>query len=54
VLVTATCDKTIGEAASDENPGALVKNIMQEIVLIARTLKIELLPEFHPAIKFLN
>jgi 2-dehydropantoate 2-reductase len=41
-LVTATYNKTIGEAASDENLGILVKNIMQEIALIAKALKIEL------------
>ncbi|MEN6375055.1 MAG: 2-dehydropantoate 2-reductase [Smithella sp.] len=41
-LVTATYGKTIGEAASDENLGVLVKDIMQEIVSIARTLKINL------------
>jgi len=41
-LVTATYEKTIGEAAADENLGILVKNIMQEIALIAKALKIEL------------
>ena len=41
-LVTATYDKTIGEVANDENLGILVKNIMQEISLIAKALKIEL------------
>jgi 2-dehydropantoate 2-reductase len=41
-LVTATYDKTIGEVAKDENLGLLVKNIMQEIALIAKALKIAL------------
>ncbi len=41
-LVTATYNKTIGEAANDEKLGILVKNIMQEIALIANTLKIGL------------
>jgi 2-dehydropantoate 2-reductase len=41
-LVTATYDKTIGEAANDKGLGILVKNIMQEIALIARAIKIEL------------
>jgi 2-dehydropantoate 2-reductase len=41
-LVTATYDKTIGEVAKDENLGSLVKNIMQEIELIAKALKIGL------------
>lgn len=41
-LVTATYDKTIGEVANDENLGILVKNIMQEIALIAKALKIGL------------
>ncbi|MFC1857078.1 ketopantoate reductase family protein [Thermodesulfobacteriota bacterium] len=41
-LVTATYNKTIGEAAKDEKLGILVKNIMKEIALIAKALKIEL------------
>lgn len=41
-LVTATYDKTIGEAAKDETLGNLVKNIMREIELIARALDIKL------------
>ncbi len=41
-LVTATYKKTIGEVANDENLSTLVKNIMQEITLIAKALKIEL------------
>lgn len=41
-LVTATYDKTIGEAANDKNLGILVKKIMREIELIARALKIQL------------
>jgi len=41
-LVTATYDKTIGEVVNDENLGILVKNIMREIELIAKALKIEL------------
>lgn len=41
-LVTATYEKTIGEVANDENLGILVKNIMQEIALIAKALKIQL------------
>jgi len=41
-LVTATYDKSIGEVANDHNLGILVKNIMGEIALIAKALKIEL------------
>ncbi len=41
-LVTATHKKTIGETAADKNLGILVKNIMREIALIAKALKIEL------------
>jgi 2-dehydropantoate 2-reductase len=41
-LVTGTYDKTIGEVATDERLGILAKNIMQEITLIAKALKIEL------------
>ncbi len=41
-LVTATYKKTIGEVANDEKLGIIVKNIMQEIALIANALKIEL------------
>ena len=41
-LVTATYNKTIGEVASDRNLGILVKNIMQEIALVAKALKIGL------------
>ena len=41
-LVTATYNKTIGEVANDGKLGILVKDIMQEIELIARALKIEL------------
>lgn len=41
-LVTATYNKTIGAVANDENLGILVKNIMQEIELIATALKIGL------------
>lgn len=41
-LVTATYDKTIGEAANDKNLSILVKKIMREIELIARALKIQL------------
>jgi 2-dehydropantoate 2-reductase len=41
-LVTATYNKTIGEVANDEKLGIIVKNIMQEIVLISKTLKIGL------------
>lgn len=41
-LVTATYDKTIGEAAKDQTLGILVKNIMREIELIARALDIKL------------
>ncbi|MCP3931094.1 MAG: hypothetical protein GY705_18580 [Bacteroidetes bacterium] len=41
-LVTATYNKTIGEVANDEELGVLVKEIMQEIELIAKALKIEL------------
>lgn len=41
-LVTATYNKTIGEVANDDNLGILVKNIMQEIAVIAKALKIEL------------
>ena len=41
-LVTATYIKTIGEAADNRKLGILVKDIMQEIALIAKSLKIEL------------
>ncbi len=41
-LVTATYNKTIGEVKNDEKLGILVKNIMQEIELIAKALKIKL------------
>ena len=41
-LVTATYNKTIGEVANDGKLGILVKDIMQEIELIAKALKIEL------------
>lgn len=41
-LVTATYDKTIGEVANDEKLGIMVKNIMQEIALVANALKIAL------------
>ena len=44
-LVTATYNKTIGEVANDGKLGILVKNIMQEIELIAKALKIELPPD---------
>ncbi|MDT8338033.1 MAG: 2-dehydropantoate 2-reductase [Sulfurimonas sp.] len=44
-LVTATYDKTIGEVANDESLGILVKNIMQEIELIAKAIEIELPPD---------
>jgi 2-dehydropantoate 2-reductase len=42
-LVTATHNKTIGEAANDGKLGILVKDIMQEIASVANALKI-LLP----------
>ena len=38
-LVTATYNKTIGEIICDEKMGALVKDIMREVVSIARALK---------------
>ena len=41
-LVTATYNKTIGEVANDKNLRILVKNIMREIELIARALKVRL------------
>jgi 2-dehydropantoate 2-reductase len=41
-LVTATYNKTIGEVANDAKLGILVKNIMQEIKLVANALKIDL------------
>lgn len=41
-LVTATYNKTIGEAAQDPQLGLLVKNIMQEIASIAEALNIGL------------
>ncbi len=41
-LVTGTYNKTIGEVANDEKLGIIVKNIMQEIVLISKALKIGL------------
>jgi hypothetical protein len=39
-LVTATYNKTIGEVANDAKLGILVKNIMQEIKLVANALKL--------------
>lgn len=44
-LVTATYHKTIGEVAKDERLGIIVKNIMQEIALVANALKIALPPD---------
>ena len=44
-LVTATYNKTIGEVANDEKLGKLVKNIMQEIALVADELKVALPPD---------
>ncbi len=41
-LVTATNNKTIGEVAIDGNCANLVKNIMKEIAMIAKALKIDL------------
>lgn len=41
-LVTATYNKTIGEVANGGKLGILAKDIMQEIELIAKALKIEL------------
>ncbi|MCP4116957.1 MAG: ketopantoate reductase family protein [Desulfobacteraceae bacterium] len=41
-LVTATYGKTIGEVANDGKLGILVKNIMQEIAVVAKALKIGL------------
>ncbi len=41
-LVTATYDKSIGEVANDQDLGIIVKNIMKEIALIAKALKIRL------------
>jgi 2-dehydropantoate 2-reductase len=41
-LVTAAYRKPIGEVASDSKLGALVKEIMTEILLIAKALKIQL------------
>ena len=41
-LVTATYNKTIGEVANDEKLGTIVKNIMQEVSLVANALKIAL------------
>jgi len=41
-LVTATYNKSIGGVAADSDLGILVKNIMQELALIAKALKIEL------------
>ncbi|MCD4741563.1 MAG: 2-dehydropantoate 2-reductase [Desulfobacteraceae bacterium] len=43
-LVTATYNKTIGETVKDEKLGILVKNIMQEVALIAGALRIGLPP----------
>ena len=40
-LITATYSKTIGEVINDEKLAMLVKNIMQEIALIANVLKIK-------------
>ncbi len=44
-LVTATYNKTIGEVAKDKELGTIVKNIMQEIALVAGVLKIALPPD---------
>jgi 2-dehydropantoate 2-reductase len=44
-LVTAAYQKTIGEVALDKDLSILVKNIMQEIVLIAKALNIQLPPD---------
>lgn len=44
-LVTAAYNKTIGAVAHDKNLSILVKYIMQEIVLIAKALKIKLPPD---------
>lgn len=44
-LVTATYDKTIGEVVNDAKLGIIVKNIMQEIALVANALKIALPPD---------
>ena len=41
-LVTATYNKSIGGVAADHDLGTLVKNIMRELALIAKALKIEL------------
>jgi 2-dehydropantoate 2-reductase len=41
-LVTATYNRTIGEVATDEKLGILVKDIMKEIELITKALKIGL------------
>jgi 2-dehydropantoate 2-reductase len=41
-LVTATYGKTIGEVANDGKLGIIVKNIMEEISLVANALKIAL------------
>lgn len=41
-LVTATYGKTLGEVAADENLHAVVKDIMLEVVSIAKALKINL------------
>jgi 2-dehydropantoate 2-reductase len=43
-LVTANYNKTIGEVVNDEKLGIIVKNIMQEIALVANALKIALSP----------
>ncbi len=48
-LVTATYHKTIGEVAKDEMLGIIVKNIMQEIALVANALKIALPPDIIEA-----
>jgi 2-dehydropantoate 2-reductase len=44
-LVTATYNKTIGEVANDEKLAVIVKNIMQEIILVANALNIALPPD---------
>jgi 2-dehydropantoate 2-reductase len=41
-LVTATFNKTIGDVANNAKLGILVKNIMREIELITKALKIDL------------
>ena len=44
-VCSSDLNKTIGEVANDEKLGTIVKNIMQEVALVANALKIALPPD---------